>query len=66
MNCNLKDSPCPARDSGGVQCELEAGHENDLFNTGHWVSQHTIDHNKWGNGYICDGEKIIGIWTSAS
>lgn len=62
MNCNLHPTnPCPARESGGVRCELEAGHEFDLFGTGHYITEHTIEHNLAGNGYVCDGKKIIGI-----
>jgi hypothetical protein len=54
FNCQpLPENPCPYFESGGVQCELEAGHEYDLFGTQHYYSPHTIAHNKAGNGWSC-------------
>ena len=54
FNCQpLPENPCQYLESGGVQCELEAGHEYDLFGTDHWISRHVIDHNLMGNGWSC-------------
>lgn len=43
------DLPCPATESGGVQCERLDPHDN----TGHDISAHTIAHYLAGNGYPC-------------
>lgn len=42
--------PCPARESGGLQCERVEPHEEDR----HWLSEHTIRHSLIGNGYACN------------
>lgn len=52
-NYDDRSEGCQERESGGLLCELEAGHEHDLFGTGHWISNHTIRHSIAGNGYSC-------------
>lgn len=38
---------CPARESGGYQCEVIGPHER------HAIGDHTIRHALMGNGYTC-------------
>jgi hypothetical protein len=42
--------PCKYRESGGRQCEREEAHEDDR----HWWSDHTIRHDRAGNGWACE------------
>lgn len=46
--------PCKHRESGGMQCEREEAHGDDV---GHWWSQHTIMHGRAGNGWACESFK---------
>lgn len=46
-------NPCPFLEGGGQQCQLELGHEDDLFGTPHYWSTHLIIHERLGNGYPC-------------
>lgn len=46
------DLPCPARESGGYQCEnLEPLPHH------HFIGNHTIEHSLAGNGYACTFEE---------
>lgn len=40
---------CPHRESGGYQCERLMPHPDDK----HFFGQHTIEHDRAGNGYSC-------------
>lgn len=40
---------CEHRESGGVRCEVLGNHEI------HEVSNHTVSHRQWGNGFSCEG-----------
>ena len=48
---------CPARESGGFRCERTDPHGDD----GHRVGPHTIEHDRAGDGWVCDGENFRGI-----
>lgn len=46
---------CDHRESGGYRCERTDVH------TAHWISTHTIEHARWGNGYPCSViEELLG------
>jgi hypothetical protein len=47
---------CPVRESGGYRCE-----RTDPHGEGHRIGPHTIEHDRRGNGFVCDGERIIGF-----
>lgn len=52
---------CPARESGGNRCERTGVH------TDHWISPHTIAHERWGSGYPCGAvdawlDQQIPLW----
>lgn len=44
---NTQQLTCPARESGGYQCEVMGDHEQ------HAIGEHTIMHALIGNGYSC-------------
>lgn len=58
----LESLVCPARESGRYRCERTDPHDPDAPG-GHWVGDHTIYHDRIGNGWACDGEKIVGFYT---
>lgn len=47
---------CPAHESGGYRCERTDPHGQD----GHRIGAHTVEHARRGNGWVCNGERIIG------
>ncbi len=46
--------PCKYRESGGNQCEREEYHGDEIP---HWWSEHTIKHERYGNGWACESFK---------
>lgn len=49
INPVTTDLPCPATDSGGIQCE-----RRDMPHLEHFVGAHTQMHILAGNGYSCE------------
>lgn len=64
MSCQVGDLgvraslPCKARESGGMQCERLDPHGDGE----HWISPHTIRHDRLGNGWVCADGEFVGLW----
>jgi hypothetical protein len=48
---------CPAVESGGFRCERLDPHGDE----GHRVGEHTMEHARRGNGWSCDGRRVMGL-----
>jgi hypothetical protein len=66
MLCQVQDMHefvpvCRAQESGGLYCERTDPHGED----GHWISPHTVRHDRIGNGYWCRDGEFVGFMTMA-